>query len=100
MSLISRRFDFDEMARLAKEDPPGFAREREALIKDAIAGSISPALMADMQMDMEATRHHASPGLPSCMNLLNLVAGNALLLNSCVSSLKSLIAKDTTAKPR
>lgn len=54
MNLNDIGFDFEEMARLANEDPDGFARRREELIQRLIARSSQSAYLADLQMDIDA----------------------------------------------
>lgn len=53
MNLNDIGFDFEEMARLANENPVGFARRREELIQRVIAKSSQSEQLADLRVDMD-----------------------------------------------
>ena len=54
MELRDIGFDFEEMARMAKNDPEGFARRREELIQKMIGRSARTEHLVDLQMDLDA----------------------------------------------
>jgi len=51
------KFDFDEMVRLASDNPTEFTRRREALIHQVMATSPQSANLIDLQMDVDAERY-------------------------------------------
>lgn len=55
-------FDFDLMARLAKEDPVAFARKREELIQDLISTFRHPEDGHRMQFEIDLERARTAPG--------------------------------------
>ena len=55
-------FDFDLMARLAKEDPAEFAKMREELIRDYIENSGNPEKGRRMQFEIDMERVRTPPG--------------------------------------
>src|SRR5687767_11001815 len=71
----SMDFDFDRWARLAKEDPAAFERQRELVLRKAI-DSAPPAFRQRLEglqcrLDLERTRS-ATP-LASCVRLNSLM---------------------------
>lgn len=55
-------FDFDLMARLAKENPAEFARRREELIRDFIENSGNPEKGRRIQFEIDMERVRTPPG--------------------------------------
>ena len=55
-------FDFDLMARLAKENPAEFARKREELIRDFIDNSSNPEKGRRIQFEIDMERVRTAPG--------------------------------------
>lgn len=55
-------FDFDLMARLAKEDPAEFARKREELIRCFIEDSSNPEKGHRIQFEIDLERVRTPPG--------------------------------------
>lgn len=55
-------FDFDLMARLAKEDPAEFARHREELIRDMIESFPNPEEGRRLQFEIDMERIRTPPG--------------------------------------
>lgn len=55
-------FDFDLMARLAKENPTEFARKREQLIRDFIDNSSNPEKGRRIQFEIDMERVRTAPG--------------------------------------
>lgn len=55
-------FDFDLMARLAKENPAEFARRREELIRDFIENSNNPERGHRIQFEIDMERVRTAPG--------------------------------------
>ncbi|MBS1190441.1 MAG: hypothetical protein H6R10_2233 [Rhodocyclaceae bacterium] len=55
-------FDFDLMARLAKENPAEFARRREELIRNFIENSSNPEKGHRIQFQIDMERMRTAPG--------------------------------------
>jgi hypothetical protein len=55
-------FDFDLMARLAKENPAEFARKREELIRNFIENSSNPERGHRIQFEIDMERVRTPPG--------------------------------------
>lgn len=55
-------FDFDLMARLAKENPAEFARKRTELIRDFIENSSNPERGHRIQFEIDMERVRTPPG--------------------------------------
>lgn len=68
-------FDFDLMARLAKEDPAEFARRRELLIQQAIAAFPDPELGQRLQAEIDLERVCAPQGEKSYLALGRRMSG-------------------------
>lgn len=66
-SQLDLDFDFDLMARLAKEDPAEFARRREALIAGLISTFRDPEEGWRMQSEIDMERVRTAPGEKTCL---------------------------------
>lgn len=55
-------FDFDMMAKLAKENPAEFARKREELIRNFIDNSSNPERGRQIQFEIDMERVRTPPG--------------------------------------
>ena len=74
------KFDFDEMVRLASDNPTEFTRRREALIHQVMATSPQSANLIDLQMDVDAERYGLTPGIRSSERIQNLMAAKIDLM--------------------
>ncbi len=91
MNLNDIGFDFEEMARLANEDPDGFARRREELIQRLTAKSSQSEQLADLQMDLDADRYCSSPGLQSGEKMVSMMLKSTVWMTKHLAMLNDLI---------
>lgn len=84
-------FDFDELARLADADPAGFARRRAELIQSLIGKSSRPVDLANLQLELDATRYCRAPGAASGLEMIRRMLENVQYLNGCATRLRDLI---------
>lgn len=87
-------FDFAEMARLADTDPAAFARRRAELIQNLIGKSSRPVDLANLQLELDATRYCHSPGVSSGLEMIRRMVDNTQLLNGCAVRLHHLIEEE------
>jgi len=73
MDLTELKFDFDTMARLARDDPGGFARYREQLICRLIERSSRSDRLADLQFDIDAVRYGLPPGMRTAEKMIGMM---------------------------
>lgn len=57
------RFDFEEIARLAKMDPEGISHKREALIRQLINQAPRAEPLTEPQRKLGHTRYRWAPGM-------------------------------------
>lgn len=91
MDLRDIGFDFEEMARLANENPDRFARRREELIQHLIARSSQSAYLADLQMDIDANRYCSPPGLQSGEKMVSRMLESTVSMTKHMALLNDLI---------
>ena len=80
MQGVDKDFNFDEMARLAKEDPDAFEIMREKMIQDAIDNS-SPDIkqrMQGLQWQIDKVRSTSSNPMASCLKISQMMWDNVL----------------------
>lgn len=80
MQGVDKDFNFDEMARLAKEDPDAFEIMREKMIQDAIDNS-SPEIkqrMQGLQWQIDKVRSTSSNPMASCLKISQMMWDNVL----------------------
>ncbi len=99
MDLSDIGFDFEEMARLAKDDPDGFTRRREELIQRLIAKSSRSEYLADLQMDLDADRYCSPPGLQSGEKMVSMMLESTVSMTKHMARLNDLI-ENQAAKMR
>lgn len=97
MNLRDIGFDFEEMARLAKDDPDGFAQRREELIQRLIAKSLQSEQLADLQMDLDADRYCSPPGLQSGEKMVSMMLNSTAWMTKHLEMLNDLI-ENTASK--
>ena len=68
-------FDFDKWARLAKEDPAEFERQREATLRATIAAAPSEhrQRLEGLQFRLDLERQRSGSPLGSCLRLNSLM---------------------------
>lgn len=100
MDLRDIGFDFEEMTRLASEDPDGFALRREELLRRLIAKSSRSQHLADMQMDLDAARYCFSPGIQSSEKMVNMMLGATVCMTKRLARLNDLIETITQERKK
>lgn len=68
-------FDFDLMARLARESPTEFARRREELLLAAIESFRVPEQGRRAQFAIDAERMATAPGAETCVAIARRLGG-------------------------
>lgn len=91
MNLNDIGFNFEEMARLANEDPDRFARRREELIQRLISRSSRSEYLADLQMDIDADRYCSPPGLQSGEKMVSMMLESTVSMTKHMALLNDLI---------
>lgn len=86
------KFDFEEMARLIRDDPVQFARLREDLIRQHIEKSHQTEYLTQLQMALDETRYSTQPGLQSGEKLMEMLVENAANLIIYHERLQALMA--------
>lgn len=84
-------FDFEAMARLARDDPSGFAGVREELIRQLIGRSSSASQLASLQLDLDAARYGVPPGVRSGEKMLERMLQNTASMTDHVAQLSDLL---------
>lgn len=94
------KFDFEEMARLIRDDPVQFARLREDLIRQHIEKSHQTEYLTQLQMTLDETRYSTQPGLQSGEKLMEMLveyAANLVIhherLQEIMATLKAPVSK-------
>jgi uncharacterized protein DUF3135 len=80
MNSINTEFDFDEMVRLAKEDPDAYERKREAMIQEVIDNT-SPEVkrrMEGLQWQIDQIRTTSANPMSSCLKISQMMWDNVL----------------------
>lgn len=88
-------FDFEAMARLAKDDPIGFAGVREELIRQLIGQSPRAPQLASLQLDLDAVRYGVPPGVPSGEKMLERMLQTTASMTDHVAQLSDLLERTT-----
>ncbi len=90
-------YDYEEMARLYKENPTLFARRREEMIQSHIANSRRPEDLSELQMDLDALRYSVQPGVNSSEKLMGLLIEYSSDLSHQLVQLRELL--DISSQP-
>lgn len=86
------RFDFEEMARLAKVDPEGFAHTREALIRQLIDRTPSTKHLTDLQRALDqACYQFAAPSMQIGFHITDMMLQTASFMVTQMSTLNGLM---------
>jgi hypothetical protein len=93
MDWIKTGFDFETMARLAKDDPSGFAGVRQELIRQLIGQSSPASQLASLQLDLDAARYGVPPGVQSGEKMLERMLQNTASMTDHVAQLSDLLER-------
>ena len=80
MQRVNTEFDFDEWAKLAKEDPDAYERMREKMIQEVI-DSTSPEIkrrMQGLQWKIDQIRSTSANPMSSCLKISQMMWDNVL----------------------
>lgn len=91
MDWTNTGFDFEAMARLAKDDPIGFAGVREELIQQLIGQSPRARQLASLQLDLDAARYGVAPGVQSGEQMLERTLQTTATMTAHVTQLADLL---------
>lgn len=93
MDWIETGFDFAAMARLAKDDPAGFAGVREELIRRLIGRSSPTSQLAQLQLELDAARYGVPPGVQSGERMLERMLQNTASMTDHMAQLSDLLER-------
>lgn len=93
-------FDFRELTQLADTDPAAFARRRAELIQTLIGKSSRPVDLANLQLEIDATRYCRGPGISSGLEMIRRMLENTQVLNGCAERLRDLMDNEDTPAGR
>ena len=86
------QFDFDEMVRLAQDDPEAFERKRLAMVNDVIDQS-SPELqrrMSGLQWQIDQIRENRSNPMAACIRISKMMWDSVLEEDGLLEKLELL----------
>ncbi|NVO08047.1 MAG: DUF3135 domain-containing protein [Rhodoferax sp.] len=91
------RFDFDVMAQLATCNPTEFVRQRDVLISQFLGKANKSDELAALQMELDANRYGASPGIPATQRINAMILKKINSLEMHLDSIEELIEAGTSA---
>jgi hypothetical protein len=100
MQSIDTEFNFDEWAKLAKEDPDAFENMRERMIQDVIE-STSPEIkrrMQGLQWKIDKIRSTSSNPMASCLRISQMMWDNVLGEEGLLENMRLLNDPDQMSK--
>jgi hypothetical protein len=92
MTSANTEFDFDELARLAKEDPEAFESRREKMIREVI-DSTSPEIkrrMEGLQWQIDQIRSTSANPMSSCLKISQMMWDKAVGEDGLVDHMRQL----------
>ncbi len=92
MNSIYTEFDFDEMLRLARDDPDAYERKRELMIQEVI-DSTPPEVkrrMEGLQWQIDQIRSTSANPMSSCLKISQMMWDNVLGDNGLVDHMRRL----------
>lgn len=95
MDWTTTGFDFESMARLAKDDPTGFAGVRERLIRQLIGQSSPTSQLARLQLDLDAVRYGGPPGVQAGARMHERMLRITASMTDHVAQLSDLLERAT-----
>lgn len=91
LDLMDTDFDVDEMLRLAGADPQGFVQRRQGLIGRLLRKSGQPQQFAQCQLELDAVRYCAGPGMPAAASFAELIVTNNANMQAQLATLHQLL---------
>lgn len=83
-------FDFDLMARLARENPAEFARKREELILVAIQSFRSPEQGHKFQFEIDSDRMRTPPGQKTFIAIAQRLSSTLNRMSSLLEDIQTI----------
>jgi hypothetical protein len=93
-------FDFVELAKLADNDPAGFAQRRAELIRCLIEKSSHPVDLANLQFELDASRFRNVPGVPAGLEMVGRMLENANRLSAYAAEMCALMDDGAAGSPK
>lgn len=87
-------FDFDLMARLARESPAEFARKREELILQVIDSFRSPEAGHRFQSQIDSDRMRTSPGEQTCLAMAKRMSTSLGRMSTLLADIQTLARQE------
>lgn len=84
-------FDFEEMARLANEDPEGFAQKRGALIRRLIDNAARTEHLIELQRTLDEVRDRSVVGVPPETHITEMMLQCVSFMTAYWSTLNELL---------
>lgn len=95
------RFDFEEMARLAKKDPEGFVHKREALIRQLIDRAPRTEYLTELQKSLDQVCYQlAAPGLQLGFHITNTMLQTVSFMVAHMWTLNGLMQEASLSNHR
>jgi hypothetical protein len=93
-------FDFDKWAKLAREDPAEFERQREATLRSTIAAAPSEhrQRLEGLQFRLNMERQRSESPLGSCVRLNSLMWAGFYRLRKQLNAVASGLAEEEPAR--
>lgn len=102
MQNINTEFNFDEWAKMAKEDPDAFEDMRKQMIQNVI-DSTSPEIkkrMQGLQWRIDNIRSTSSNPMASCLKISQMMWDNVLGEDGLVENMQKLNDPEQISKPK
>ena len=102
MQNVDTDFDFDDWAKLAKEDPDAFENRRNQMIQDVIE-STSPEVkrrMQGLQWQIDKIRSTSSNPMASCLKISQMMWDNVLGEDGLLENMRALNNPEQISKLR
>lgn len=102
MHSMDSEFNFDEWAKMAKEDPCAFENMRKKMIQDVIDAT-SPEVkkrMQGLQWQIDNIRSTSSNPMASCLKISQMMWDNVLGEDGLLENMHKLNDPDQISKPK
>ena len=100
MQNVDTEFNFDEWAKMAKEDPEAFENMRSKMIQDVI-DSTSPEIkrrMQGLQWQIDKIRSTSTNPMASCLKISQMMWDNVLGEDGLLENMRALNSPEQFAK--
>ena len=92
MTSVNTEFDFDELAKLAKEDPEAFENRREKMIREVIDSTSSEVKrrMEGLQWQIDQIRSTSANPMSSCLKISQMMWDKTIGENGLLDHMRQL----------